>query len=132
MPTIQRERVVRTCAKAYRDRMRTLAAMRELDLWYAETRIDQTLEPSVDPKFAQTIRATAVKARSRDNLAALSKLTQLVDGRRRLVSDPPLLVPIDELVGEADARRHETAHGRPHRRLSKQPGTPASQRLPAA
>jgi uncharacterized protein (DUF2252 family) len=37
----------------------------------------------------------------------LSKLTQLVDGQRRLISDPPLLVPIDELVGEEDARRHE-------------------------
>ena len=31
----------------------------------------------------------------------------MVDGRRRLVSDPQLLVPIDELVGEAEARNFE-------------------------
>jgi uncharacterized protein (DUF2252 family) len=37
----------------------------------------------------------------------LGKLTLCVDGQRRLVSDPPLIVPIDELVGEPDARRHE-------------------------
>ena len=57
--------------------------------------------------YGQAIRRTAAKARSRDNLEALSKLTRLVDGRRRLASDPPLLIPIDELVGEAQARRYE-------------------------
>jgi hypothetical protein len=44
------------------------------------------------------------KARARDNLQAASKLTRRVHGRGRLVSDPPLLVPIDELVGESGAR----------------------------
>ncbi|MBV9353827.1 MAG: DUF2252 family protein, partial [Mycobacterium sp.] len=40
----QRERAVRTCVAAYRDRMRELAEMRELDVWYAHTSIDRTLE----------------------------------------------------------------------------------------
>jgi len=102
-----RERVVRACAKAYRDRMRMLAEMRELDVWYDHTVVDDNVEASVDRPFGQAIRRTAAKARSHDNLEALAKLTQLVDGRRRLVSDPPLLVPIDELVGEAEARRNE-------------------------
>jgi uncharacterized protein (DUF2252 family) len=102
-----RERAVRACAKAYRERMRTLAQMGELDVWYAHTVIDRELEAGVNPTFAQAIRRTAAKARSRDNLQALSKLTVLVDGRRRIVSDPPLLIPIDELVGEAQARRYE-------------------------
>jgi uncharacterized protein (DUF2252 family) len=102
-----RERAVRMTACAYRERIRTLAQMRELDVWYIHTTVDEALEASVEPKYAQAIRRTAVKARSRDNLEALSKLTRLVDGDRRLVSDPPLLIPIDELVGEAEARRHE-------------------------
>ena len=102
-----RERVVRACAKAYRDRMRMLAEMRELDVWYDHTVVDDNVEASVDRPFGQAIRRTAAKARSHDNLEALAKLTRLVDGRRRLVSDPPLLVPIDELVGEAEARRNE-------------------------
>ena len=103
----ERERVVRACAHAYREQMQTFAAMRELDVWYAHTTIDDALEASVDPKFAKAIRRTAVKAHTRDSLDALAKLTRVVDGRRRPVSDPPLLVPIDELVGEVDALRHE-------------------------
>ena len=102
-----RERVIRACAKAYRERMRSLAQMGELDVWYAHTVIDHELEVSVNRTYAQAIQRTAVKARSRDNLEALSKLTRVVDGQRQLASDPPLLIPIDELVGEAQARRYE-------------------------
>jgi uncharacterized protein (DUF2252 family) len=103
----ERERVVQTCAQAYRDRMRTLAKMGELDVWYEHVVIDDALEADVDHTYGQAIRRTAAKARTRDNLQALSKLTRVVDGRRRLASDPPLLIPIDELVGEAQARRYE-------------------------
>jgi uncharacterized protein (DUF2252 family) len=103
----EREHVVRTCARAYRTRMRTLATMRELDVWYARTVVDDAVEAGVDRTFARAIRETAAKAHTRDSLHALSKLTRIVDGRRRLASDPPLLIPIDELVGEAQARRYE-------------------------
>jgi uncharacterized protein (DUF2252 family) len=103
----ERERVVRTCAQAYRDRIRTLARMGELDVWYDHIVVDDALEADVDDTYAQAIRSTAAKARTRDNLQALAKLTRVVDGRRRLASDPPLLIPIDELVGEAQARRYE-------------------------
>ena len=103
----ERERVVRICAHAYRDRMRTFATMRELDVWYAHTVVNDSIAAGFDRTFADEIRRTAARARSRDSLQALSKLTRLVDGQRRLASDPPLLIPIDELVGEADARSHE-------------------------
>jgi uncharacterized protein (DUF2252 family) len=102
----ERDRVVRSCAHAYRDRMCTLATMRELDVWYERTVIDD-VEVGVDHTYAQAIRRTAAKARTRDNLEELTKLTKIVDGRRTLASDPPLLVPIDDLVGEAQARRYE-------------------------
>jgi uncharacterized protein (DUF2252 family) len=103
----ERGQVVRAAARAYRERIRELAAMRELDVWYAETDVNEALEASVDTKYARAIRRTAAKARSRDSLDALSKLTEVRDGRRRIVSDPPLLIPIDELVGEQEAARHE-------------------------
>ncbi len=103
----ERDGVVRSCAHAYRDRMRTLATMRELDVWYERTVIDDAVEVGVDHTYAQAIRRTAAKARTRDSLEELSKLTRVVDGRRTLASDPPLLVPIDDLVGEAQARRYE-------------------------
>ena len=37
------------------------------------------------------------KARTHDSLQAFAKLTHLVDGEPRIISDPPLIVPIDEL-----------------------------------
>ena len=37
------------------------------------------------------------KARSKDSMKAFNKLVQVVDGRPRLVGDPPLIVPIDDL-----------------------------------
>jgi len=67
----------------------------------------QRLPRPCDHTYGQAIRRTAAKAHTRDNLQALSKLTRVVDGRRRLASDPPLLIPIDELVGEEQARRYE-------------------------
>ena len=73
----------------------------------SSTVVDDAVEADVDHPYAQAIRRTAAKAHKRDNLAELSKLTRVVDGRRMLASDPPLLIPIDELVGEAQARRYE-------------------------
>jgi hypothetical protein len=83
--------------------MRTLASMHELDVWYAETAVDGPLTGSVDSTFAEAIARSAHKARGRDNLQAVSKLTKRIDVRRRLVSGPPLLMPIDELVGRCGA-----------------------------
>jgi Uncharacterized protein conserved in bacteria (DUF2252) len=52
----QCERVVHTCARAYRESMSAFAAMRELDVRYAHTAIDEALEASVDPKYAKAGR----------------------------------------------------------------------------
>jgi uncharacterized protein (DUF2252 family) len=102
-----RAQVVRTAARAYRERMAGLAGMRELDVWYSATEINQELEARVDTKYARAIRRTAAKARTRDNLQALSKLTETREGQRRIASDPPLLIPIGELVGQQQAAQHE-------------------------
>lgn len=56
---------------------------------------------------AQRFADAEAKARTRDSLQAFRKMTAMVDGRRRIVADPPLIVPVDdlmpdtELVGEA-------------------------------
>jgi len=105
------QQVVQAGAAGYRLQMLALAEMRELDLWYAETCVNDALIASVDSTFRHEIRRTAAKAKSRNHLQALAHLTRLVDGRRRLASDPPLLVPIEELVGEAEAHAHERHMG---------------------
>src|SRR4029453_19169982 len=45
----------------------------------------------------KTAEKTAAKARTRDSLQALSKLGELVDGRYRSVSQPPIVVPMRAL-----------------------------------
>lgn len=52
------------------------------------------------------------KARSTDNLRAFEKLTRLQLGQRRFDADPPLLVPIDDLLAYAERDRiaHELAN----------------------
>ena len=43
------------------------------------------------------------KAHTRDSTQALDKLTTVVDGRRRIISDPPMIVPIEELFADVQA-----------------------------
>jgi uncharacterized protein (DUF2252 family) len=42
------------------------------------------------------------KAKTKDSMRALNKLTRVVDGKRQIVSDPPLIVPVEELFPDAD------------------------------
>src|SRR6185312_16023069 len=51
---------------------------------------------------ADALERVQQKARARDSMRALAKFTRLVDGERRIISDAPLIVPIEELVGERD------------------------------
>ena len=60
-----RERVIHACARAYRERMRMLAQLGELDVWYSRTVVDDAVEASVDHTYAQAIRRTAAKAHTR-------------------------------------------------------------------
>ncbi|MEV3872873.1 DUF2252 domain-containing protein [Streptomyces sp. NPDC049906] len=74
----------------YRLMMRRLAELGELEVWY--TRIDTTgIMRLVRPSGRKTARATFARARRRTSLQALNKLTELVDGHRRIVDDPPLV-----------------------------------------
>jgi uncharacterized protein (DUF2252 family) len=87
--------------RGYRETMRQLAASRNLDVWYARVDADDLVaelrsqEMHVDAKTME--RAAAARARSDDDARALAKLTHLVDGIPRIVSKPPLIVPIGEL-----------------------------------
>jgi uncharacterized protein (DUF2252 family) len=94
-------------ARSYRDAMREFAAMRTLEVWYARLDIEDisrrwTLEATA--KQIKRFERNVAKARAKDGLRASSRLTHVVDGRLRIISDPPLIVPIEELL-------HPEAHG---------------------
>ena len=103
----ERRSVVMAGVAEYRARMQQFAAARNLDVWYAHIEVERLfddLKTSVTKKQKAKARANVAKARTRDSMQAFSKLTHEVDGERRIISDPPLLVPIEELIPAGKAR----------------------------
>jgi uncharacterized protein (DUF2252 family) len=85
----------------YRRSMRDLAERTNLEVWYARleaTTIASMLHELRETSTGRVFSEAARRARSRDSLRALTRLTEVVDGKRRIVSQPPLVVPIGELV----------------------------------
>ena len=91
----------------YRQSMRQLAAQSNLEVWYSHIAVDSGAamlkeeaqkSTSKDVQhMASTVDKVVAKARTKDSTKALDKLTTVVDGQRRIVRDPPLIVPIEEI-----------------------------------
>ncbi|MFF4797354.1 DUF2252 domain-containing protein [Streptomyces sp. NPDC001351] len=79
---------------AYRTAMRRLAGRGELSVWYERIDADSLLPlvRSAGRRNGQ-VASSLTRARRRTSLQALGKLTEVVDGRRRIIHDPPLLEP---------------------------------------
>ena len=100
-PGKQRRGIVSAAVARYRQAMRDFAGMTNLDVWYAHADMDQLraqFESQLQPRQRKVVDKGLAKARTRDSMQEVDKLTQVVDGRPRIISDPPLLVPIDELM----------------------------------
>jgi uncharacterized protein (DUF2252 family) len=104
----QRRQIVTSTVESYRTEMRRFAGMRHLDVWYAQgdtTRLQQELAKRLRKTDRERFSKSISAARSRDSLQAFDKLTAVTDGRRRINSDPPLLVPVADFLPDTD--RHE-------------------------
>ncbi len=100
-PGKQRREIVRAAVARYRQAMRSFAGMTNLDVWYAHMDMDQMrkqFDAQLQPRQRKVVDKGLAKARTRDSMQEVAKLTHLVNGRPRIISDPPLLVPIDELM----------------------------------
>ena len=90
----------RAVTASYRQRMAEYSEMGELEVWY--TRIGEEevkgllTEARAGKKTTKKVSKNVQKARGRDSLQAFSKLTTVVEGRRIINEDPPLLVRIPE------------------------------------
>jgi uncharacterized protein (DUF2252 family) len=103
----RRERlaIVVAMAAEYRTAMRRMAGLGNLEVWYTKMDVEAIArgwESAAGEKQTATFRRNLEKTRAKDRMRALSKLTREVDGELRIVSEPPLIVPIDELVEEDD------------------------------
>ena len=103
----QRSATVTAAAREYRLAMRRFATMPDLAVWYARLDADEVIRrwgAEENGKTAKVVRRAAEKARAKDSMRALAKLTCRVDGELRIASDAPLVVRIEELVGPEDGR----------------------------
>ena len=118
---------------AYRTAMAEFAEMSTMEVWYAHLS-EATLMAAIESfagaskgksekkaakkkakkkameHEAKAARKAAQKARTRDSMQALSKLGELVDGRYRIVSQPPIVIPMRDLEGMYGVSADEFEH----------------------
>ena len=101
-----RRAIVMAGVAEYRDRMRQAAGMGALDAWYDHLEVGMLLKlvrqevrvKRVTKAEAQALERDVNKAHSRDNTRVFTKRAAEVDGELRIVADPPLIIPIEDLV----------------------------------
>ncbi len=97
----ERRDAVLGSAREYRQAMTKFAAMKEIDVWYARldvADIAERFQAKVTKEDRRRLEKNVAKARNKDSLRALKKLTVNDNGKLRIASRPPLLVPIAELA----------------------------------
>lgn len=107
-----RQSIAVSAAAEYRTAMESFAAMPVIDLWYSHVDVDTflpELKTAIPPADFKELTQDLTKARDRDNVHTFSKLTRLIGGTVRIVSDPPLTVPLFELYPKLKAQQvHRT------------------------
>ena len=109
----QREAINLMVGRAYREGIRQYSAMRNLDIWYSRLAVDELLAEmrrlakAKDAKALDRGDANVAKGRTKDSTKAFGKLTGVVDGQLRIVGDPPLITPIEDVHSGAGAEQIE-------------------------
>lgn len=100
-----RARVVAAAVGGYRRAMADFAGRGELAVWYARADLDE-VGPILAAQLSKARRKKFAKARAKvrthDSMQAFTKLTGMVDGHRRILADPPLVVPVQDFLPDAD------------------------------
>jgi uncharacterized protein (DUF2252 family) len=102
----ERKTLVLAGVAAYRTAMADFATKKLLEVWYARLDVEDGLEllrAKVGEEALGRTRKAMAKARTRDSMQVLKKLTTVVDGKRTITSNPPLVVPIEELTDRHSA-----------------------------
>ena len=96
-------RIVLAAAARYRQAMREFAGMTNLGVWYTQPghdELEQQFQGQVGARQRSRADKMAAKARTRDSRQQLGKLTRRVNGELRIAADPPLVVPLTDMVAE--------------------------------
>ncbi|MEU6554761.1 DUF2252 domain-containing protein [Streptomyces sp. NPDC046915] len=92
-PQEKTRRAAAEAVAAYRTTIRRLSGLGELEVWYERTDAHSLLPLLHSARRHRRLGSSLTRARRRTSLQALGKLTEAVDGQRRIVHDPPLLEP---------------------------------------
>ncbi|HUZ38337.1 MAG TPA: DUF2252 domain-containing protein [Streptosporangiaceae bacterium] len=98
-----RRQIVLAGVGQYRLMMRQLAGLSNLGVWYTDVNIEEfrrEFAAQMTSRQLKTIDKIMVKARGHDSRQALGKLAAVQDGKMRIVADPPLVVPLTDLLPE--------------------------------
>ena len=105
-PAKARRKIALAAAEGYRTAMRGFAEQTFLEVWYAHLDVEPTFaqfRSQMKAKRYKEAEKLLAKAHTRDSTQALGKLTTMVDGQRRIISDPPMIVPVEEVFAGVQA-----------------------------
>ncbi len=113
-----RRSIVVACVGEYRLVMRQTAGMPTLGAWYDLVDVDQVMafvqaevsEKRLGKEEAKEVERDIAKARTRDHARLLARRTDEIDGELRIVADPPLILPLADLMPEAAGREELLAY----------------------
>jgi uncharacterized protein (DUF2252 family) len=103
----ERTQTVRAAVAQYREAMRRIAGLRDLDVWYSRIGRAELLARFEEEPSAQqlkTFRKTTEKAKTKDSARAFERLAHTVDGDPQIISDPPLIVRVEDLLPAVHAQ----------------------------
>lgn len=81
-------------AQSYREWMLAFSERETLDVWYARVDVDWMVSQLKKSDIRRALVKASDKAKRKNSDSAIVKLTEVVDGKRRFRSDPPILTPV--------------------------------------
>jgi uncharacterized protein (DUF2252 family) len=112
----ERARAVLAAVGRYRVAMRTFAAMRTLEVWYARLEAEEIMQRlrelsrgAEQQRILRRGERQFAKAAARSSMQAVAKLTRLVGGQLEFASRPPVIVRLADLLPEEQRERLEAA-----------------------
>jgi len=112
---VQRRDVNLTLVRAYREHMAKAARAPVLDVWYDNVDADKLMawiaaeqkDKLVRKRQVKVAGRTISKAMARTHVRAFSRLVGEVDGELRILADPPLIVPMEDIAGTPVSKEME-------------------------
>ena len=101
-----RRAIAVTLAASYRSAVRDFAQQGRMQVWYARLDVEDAVArygAEIPRKRYKALQAMLTQARSHDSVQAAQKLTTVVDGKSRIVNDPPTLVPVEDVFSDVQS-----------------------------